>query len=69
MFRLTCSIITHILKIDEKFNCLLGTNQASFFKLSHNNYNIIQIWSKNITNWPDNIFFYLEAYHKKIRLF
>jgi hypothetical protein len=34
------------LEIDEKLNCLLGTIQTSFSKLSHNNYNNIQIWSK-----------------------
>jgi hypothetical protein len=50
IFRLTCSIITHILDIDEKFKYLIGAIQIYFFKLSHNNYNNIQIWSKNFTN-------------------
>jgi hypothetical protein len=39
--------MTDILDIDEKFKCLLGTIQIYFFKLPHNNYNNIQIWSKN----------------------
>jgi hypothetical protein len=37
-FRLTYSIITHILKIDEKFKCLLETIQTYFFKLPHHLY-------------------------------
>jgi hypothetical protein len=47
-FRLTSSVITHILKIDEKFKCLIWTIQTYFFKLQHSNCNNIQIWSKNL---------------------
>jgi hypothetical protein len=68
MFSLTCSIITHILKIDEKFNCLLVTNQTSFSKLSYNNYNTIQICQKNLQIGMIT-YFYLEACHKKLDSF
>jgi hypothetical protein len=42
MFRLTCSIITHILKMDENFDFLQGTIQTFSSKLPPNNYNNIQ---------------------------
>jgi hypothetical protein len=48
IFRLTCSIITHIMYIDEKLECFLGTIQTYFYKLPHNNYNNIQMWSKKL---------------------
>jgi hypothetical protein len=49
-------IITHILDIDEKFKCLQGTIQTYFFELPHNNYNNIQIWSKNYKSVWQHIF-------------
>ena len=56
IFRLICSILDHILKIDEKFNSLLETIQTSTSKLARNNYNNIKIMLENSTNRRDNIF-------------
>ena len=56
IFRLICSILDHILKIDEKFNSLLDTIQTSTSKLARNNYNNIKIMLENSTNRRDNIF-------------
>jgi hypothetical protein len=69
MFRPTCSIISHILKIDEKFDSLHGTIQTSFSKLSHNNYNNIQILSKKSYKLGWQHIFVHKACHKKVDRF
>jgi hypothetical protein len=54
MFRLICSILTHVLKVDEKIDYLLETTKISISKLPHKIV-IIIYWSKLFENGHDNI--------------